>query len=84
MPVEGAVASRTHISVTKMYSGPIEGEEQANIVAKLSERVTAVHVRVGGQAAAGAVILGLDRSGVSSQYFQAEASYKNAAVTLKR
>jgi membrane fusion protein, multidrug efflux system len=84
VPVEGAVAVRTHISVTKMYSGPIEGEEQANIVSKLSERVTAIHARVGKAVPAGAVILGLDRNGVSSQYFQAEAGYKNAEVTLKR
>jgi cobalt-zinc-cadmium efflux system membrane fusion protein len=84
VPVEGVVAVREHLSVTKTYSGPIEGEEQANIISKLSERVTAIHVRVGQQVVAGAVILVLDKNGVSSQYFQAEAGYRNAEVTLKR
>lgn len=84
VPVEWAVAARKHLSVTKMYSGPIEGEEQANIVSKLSERITAIHVRAGTGVAAGTVILGLDKSGMSSQFFQASAGYRNADVTLRR
>lgn len=84
VPVEAVAAAKKHFSVTKVYSGPIEGEEQANIVSKLSERITAVRVRVGDRVPAGAVIIALDKSGTTSQYYQAEAGFKNAAVTLQR
>lgn len=84
VPVEIAVAARKNLTVTKTYSGPLEGEEQANIVAKISERLTGIHVRVGEAVRAGGVIISLDRSGTSSQYYQAAASFKNAEKTLER
>ncbi len=84
IPVEVAVAQRENISVTKTYAASLEGEEQANIVAKISERVTAINSRVGQSVGAGRVILTLDKSGMQSQYFQAEAGYKNASKTLER
>ena len=84
IPVEVAPVVRQNLSVAKTYSGTLEGEEQANIVAKLSERVTGIKVHVGEAVNAGAVILMLDKSGVTSQYYQAEAGYKNAAKTLER
>ena len=43
-PVEVAVVELKQLSVTKIYSGPLEGEEQANIIARLSERVTGVKI----------------------------------------
>jgi RND family efflux transporter MFP subunit len=84
IPVEVASVLRQNLSVTKTFSGTLEGEEQANITAKLSERVTGIKVRVGEQTGAGGVILTLDKSGVTSQYYQAEAGFKNAAKTLER
>ena len=84
IPVEVAPVARQNLSVTKIYSGTLEGEEQANIVAKISERITGIKVHVGESAGAGTVILMLDKSGVTSQYYQAEAGYKNAAKTLER
>jgi len=84
IPVEVAVASRSDLAVTKTYSGTLEGEDQANIIAKLSERVTGVKVRIGESVPAGHVTVTLDKSGPSSQYFQAEASFKNAEKTLER
>jgi membrane fusion protein (multidrug efflux system) len=84
IPVEIAVAQRQSISAAKTFSASLEGEEQANIVAKISERVTSINVRVGQNANAGQVILTLDKSGVQSQYYQVEAGYKNAAKTLER
>jgi RND family efflux transporter MFP subunit len=84
IPVEVAPVVRQNLSVTKTYSGTLEGEEQANIVAKLSERVTGIKVHVGEAVAAGRIILALDKSGVTSQYYQAEAGFKNAAKTLER
>ncbi len=75
---------RKIMTVTKTYSGTLEGEEQANIVAKISERVTSVNVRVGQVVGPGSIAIGLDKSGVSSQYFQAEANFKNSEKTLQR
>lgn len=84
VPVEVAVAQRKNLSVTKSYSGTLEGEEQANIVAKISERIIRIHARVGQAVTAGQVMISLDKSGASSQYYQAEANFKNAQKTLER
>jgi membrane fusion protein (multidrug efflux system) len=84
VPVEISVAGKANLSITRTYSGTLEGEEQANIVAKISERVTGIHVHVGGTVQAGQVTISLDKSGASSQYYQAEASYNNAEKTLQR
>ncbi len=84
VPVNIAVAERKNLSVTKTYSGTLEGEEQANIVAKIGERVTGVNVQIGASVRAGQILITLDKSGVSSQYYQAEANFKNAEKTLER
>jgi membrane fusion protein, multidrug efflux system len=84
VPVEVAVAERRNMSVTKTYSGTLEGEEQANIVAKISERITSIIARVGQAVPTGQVMINLDKSGSSSQYHQAEANFKNAEKTLER
>jgi membrane fusion protein (multidrug efflux system) len=83
-PVEVAVAQRKTLSVSKTYSGTLEGIEQANIVPKISERITSVNVRVGQEVHAGQVIAILDKSGASSQFYQAEAGFRNAEKTLQR
>ena len=82
--VETALASRAPLVVTRVYTGSLEGEEQANVVAKISERVTAIRVAVGTRVRSGQEIIGLDRGGTSSQYFQAEAGFRNAGKSLER
>lgn len=84
VPVEVAVVELKQLPVTKTYSGPLEGEEQANIIARLSERVTGLKAHVGESVRAGQLVVSLDKSGPSSQYFQAEANFKNAEMTLER
>ena len=84
VPVEFAVAGQKNLTLTKTYSGSLEGEEQANVVAKISERITKINVHVGQGIETGKVVLSLDKSGVSSQYYQAEASFKNSEKTLQR
>ncbi len=84
VPVETALVERQALAVTKSYIGSLEGEAQANIVAKISERVTAIHSSVGQSVAKGRTIISLDKSGATSQYFQAEANYKNAGKNLER
>jgi RND family efflux transporter MFP subunit len=84
VPIQITAAEMSSISVTNTYSGTLEGEEQANIVPKISERITGVGARVGEHVTAGRVIVSLDKSGPSSQYPQAEANFRNAERTLER
>ncbi len=82
--VEVTGVERKNIAVTKTYSGSLEGEEQANIVSKLSERINGISANVGANVHKGQVIIRLDKSGTTSQYYQAEANFKNSDKTLQR
>ncbi len=82
--VQAAVARTTELSVMRTFSGSLEGENQAFIVARLSERVTGIPVRVGESVRAGQSIVVLDKSGASSQYYQAEANFVNVGKNLER
>ena len=82
--VEVAPVRRTPVSVTRVYSGSLEGVEQASIVPKLSERITAIAVRVGQRVQAGSKVLSLEKGGTSSQYYQALATCENARKTVER
>lgn len=84
VPIEASVAQEQELALQKTYSGSLEGEEQANIVAKISERVTDVHVHVGQVVRVGQVLLSMDKAGAQSHYYQAEANYKNSEKTLQR
>ncbi len=84
VPVEVAVAGTGTLSVERTYSATLEGQEQANIVPKISERVAKVHVQVGATVPAERLIVSLDKSGATSQYYQAEASFRNAGKSLER
>jgi len=84
IPVEVSAVKRKDLAVAKTYSGTLEGEDQANIVSKLSERITGISVRVGESVQSGRVIIDLDKSGTSSLFYQAEANFKNAEKTLQR
>ncbi len=83
-PVDIAVAHRQTLFVTKQFSGTLEGEEQANIVPKISERITALNVQVGESVKAGQVLVELDKSGATSQFYQAQAAFNNAEKTFER
>jgi RND family efflux transporter MFP subunit len=84
VPVEVIIVQRENLAVTKTYSGSLEGEEQANLVARIPERVTAIRSQVGDRVSQDQVFINLDKSGSSSQYFQAEANFNNADKTLTR
>ena len=84
VPVETARIERQSLAITKSYTGTLEGEAQANIVAKISERITAINGSVGQSVQKGRTVIALDKSGTTSQYYQAEANYKNAEKNLER
>lgn len=82
--VKTTSAQRQDIIIKKTFSGSLEGEEQANIVAKISERITSINVDVGSMVKAGQVLVNLDKTGPSSQYYQAQANFTNAEKNLQR
>jgi len=84
VPIQTTIVERKDINVSKTFTGTLEGEEQANIIAKIPERVIGIKVKVGDYVNAGQLLIELDKSGASSQYFQAEAAFINAERDFKR
>ncbi len=84
IPVQTAKVELKDLKISKTFSGTLEGEEQANIVAKIPERITSIKIKVGESVKSGQLLVELDKSGASSQYYQAEAGYLNASRDLER
>jgi len=72
------------MTLSKYYSGSLEGEEQAYVVAKITERIVGIKVRVGDYVDKGKLLVELDKVGATSQYYQAEAGYLNSKKDLER
>ncbi len=72
------------MTVYREYTGTLEGIEQADLSAKISETVTKVLVNPGDKVKAGSVLISLDLSGPSSQYQQAKAQFEFASSTLNK
>jgi RND family efflux transporter MFP subunit len=77
-------AGLSDIKLFKTFTGTLEGEDQANIVSKIPERITAIKVRVGDNVKAGQLLILLDKTGASSQFYQAQAGFLNAEKELNR
>lgn len=84
IPIKVEVIKKKDFQIKRDFTGTLEGEEQANIVAKIQEKITAIRVRVGDRVKPGDIILTLDKAGASSQYYQAKASLDNATQNLDR
>ncbi|HEX7572279.1 MAG TPA: efflux RND transporter periplasmic adaptor subunit [Bacteroidota bacterium] len=84
VPVGVARVERVNLTVVKVFSGTLEGEEQANVVSRISERVTGLKVHVGEPVRAGQLTILLDRGGASSQYLQMRANFTNQEKSLER
>ncbi len=82
--VKVASSSISDIKLVKTFTGTLEGEDQANVVSKIPERITGIKVKVGDNVKAGQLLITLDKSGASSQYYQAQAGYLNAEREMKR
>ncbi|MGE5429474.1 MAG: efflux RND transporter periplasmic adaptor subunit [Syntrophomonadaceae bacterium] len=72
------------MSLSKTYTGTLEGDKQANIVSQLAERIVDIPVKVGDNVKAGQVIVKLDKGGVTSQYYQAQSNLQNVEKNLER
>ena len=82
--VEAQTVKTGELSTTKTFSGTLEGEEQANIIAKIPERIMKINVKVGDYAKSGDILFELDKSGAQSQFYQAQAAYLNAQKNFER
>ncbi len=76
--VKTAQSVVSNIKLIKTFTGTLEGEDQANVVSKIPERITDIKVRVGDRVDAGQLLITLDKVGASSQFYQAQAAYLNA------
>jgi RND family efflux transporter MFP subunit len=82
--VEAKLVEVKELALTKTFSGTLEGEEQANIYAKIPERIMNVKVRVGDYVKSGSELFELDKGGASSQFYQAQAAFLNAQKNFER
>jgi membrane fusion protein (multidrug efflux system) len=82
--VVAQVIKSGELSVTKNFSGSLEGEDQANIIAKIPERIMKINVKVGDYAKVGDILFELDKGGAQSQFYQAQAAYLNAQKNFER
>jgi len=72
------------LNLTKTFSGTLEGEEQANVVSKIPERIVGIKVRVDEYVQVGTVLFELDKGGASSQFYQSQAVFLNAQKDFER
>jgi membrane fusion protein (multidrug efflux system) len=84
IPVVAQAVRQEPFTLSKSYTGTLEGDQQANIVAKISEKVVEIPVKIGDAVRKGKVILRLDKQGPSSRYYQAESAWRNADLNAKR
>ena len=82
--VKAITASASNREMTYTYTASLEGEQQANIYAKLSESVEKVLVREGQRVGAEQVLISLDKTGPSTGYNSARSVYLNAEKNYKK
>jgi multidrug efflux pump subunit AcrA (membrane-fusion protein) len=83
--VEAENVQLRELNLSKTFSGTLEGEEQANIIAKIAERIMTIKARVGDYVKTGDVLFELDKSGAQSQFYQAQAVFSlNAQKDFER
>ena len=82
--VETEILKITSEDVTRVFTGSVVGEKQADIFAKVSEVVKEVHVSEGATVHSGQVLISLDKTGPSSAYRSANSLYKNAEKNHKK
>jgi len=82
--VNGMIIEPVSKELKKVYTGTLEGELQAPIRAKVSEAVAALYVREGDKVRANDKIIGLDKTGSTSSYYQTRSVFLNAEKNYKK
>jgi len=76
--IEAANPFITDIVITRTFSGTLEGARQSAIYATIPERVIGIPASEGQFVKSGDVLIKLDKNGVNSRFFQAQAVFQNA------
>ena len=81
--VEAEKIQARELTFLKTFNGTLEGEEQANIISKIPERIMEIKVRVDQYVKAGTVLFELDKGGASSQFYQAQTGFDVAKANFE-
>ncbi len=84
IPITVSLAESGDLAIVKTYSGTLEGEKQAEIVASIHEAIVELPVSEGDRVSAGQVIIMLDKNGSASNYNQAYALYLEAKDNFQK
>jgi RND family efflux transporter MFP subunit len=84
LSVKGLQVETSTKSLNKTFTGTLEGERQAVIRAKIGEAVDNIFVAEGDLIKSNAVIIGLDKTGPSSNYIQSKSVFKNAEKNFNK
>ncbi len=82
--VEITKVAMQQLTSRKTFSATLEGEEQANVYAKIPERITKIETKVGNYVTSGSLLFELDKGGSAAQFYQAKAAYLNAEKNYER
>jgi len=84
IPVTIAAASISDITITKVFTGTLEGWKQAKIYASIPEAVVELPFSEGSNVEAGQSVIILDKEGPSSQLRQANAVFQDAKDNFEK
>ncbi len=70
--------------ITRIFTGSLEGEQQAVLYAKLGEAVEKVHVKEGQSVKTDQVLISLDKYGPTTRYNEALSVFKNAEKNYQK
>lgn len=87
IPVEVQKVERNKLTISRNFTGTIEGAKQADAIANTAQKVVAIPVKVGEKVQKGQIVAKLDiniASGMSLKYSQTQASLEAAKKDLKR
>jgi RND family efflux transporter MFP subunit len=79
-----SAAVTRNITISKTYTGTLEGFKQAKIYSSIPEAVVELPITEGSQVDAGQSVILLDKEGMTSRYRQSEAIYQDAKDNLEK
>ncbi|MFQ5675652.1 MAG: efflux RND transporter periplasmic adaptor subunit [bacterium] len=87
IPVEIETVQRGNLTISRHFTGTIEGEQQADAIAKTTQKIISIPVKVGDDVKQGQIVAELDfdiASALSLRYQQSKASFEDAKRDYQR
>ncbi|MFQ5709166.1 MAG: efflux RND transporter periplasmic adaptor subunit [bacterium] len=87
IPVEIETVQRGNLTLSRHFTGTIEGERQADAIANTAQKIVAIPVKVGDEVRQGQIVAELDfdiASAMSLRYRQSKASFEDARKDYER